>query len=134
MIIDDSVTLKNNAIGTNQKVLTTDAIDRNAAGTCLCGYPTFVCYLTAAIPSYTGGGSFSIMTAEEDTDSKYEAVLTVRIPTGSLADGKVGKIAQLDMPKENVKRYIRFQLDLDTAPTTGGNFEVLVVPNAARGL
>ena len=133
MIIDDSVTMAGNAIGTNQKVVTTNCIDRNAAGTCLCGFPTFVCYLTAAIPSFADGGSFSILTCDTEGGT-YEPVITVRIPKGSLADGKVGKIAQLDLPKENVKRYIKFQLDLDKAPTTGGSFDVFVVPNAARGL
>lgn len=133
MILDDSVTMKGNTIGTNQKVLTTDCIDRNAAGTCLCGYPVFICQLTKAIPSYAAGGSFSIMTCDTEGGT-YEAVMTVRIPKGTLADGKVGKIAQLDMPPEGVKRYIKFQLDLDSAPTTGGSFDVIIAPNAARGL
>lgn len=133
MIIDDSITIKGNAIGTSQAVTTADCIDRRAAGTCLCGFPTFACYLTQPIPNYAGKGSLTLCTCDTP-DGAYEDVKTVHIPTGTFAGGKVGKVAQIDMPKEGVKRYVKFRLDLSAAPTTGGVFEILAVPGAAVGL
>lgn len=138
MIIDDSIVLKNNAIGTSKAVTTENRIDKTAAGTCLDGFPTFVCYLTNAITladaaSYTGTGSLTLTTCDTETGT-YKDVMTVYIPNEKLANSAVGKIAQIDMPKENVKRYIKFRLDLSVAPATGGSFDILPVSGAAVGL
>lgn len=135
MIIDDSVSIKGTATATTAKTFTTaDCIDRTAAGSCLCAFPTFVCYATKAstLDEGTGNdGSFTITTCDTETGT-YRDVMTVYIPNGE--GGKVGKIAQLDLPVENLDRYIKFRLDLRSNPTAAGSFDVLVVPGAARGL
>ena len=61
---------------------------------------------------------------------------TVYIGNDKLANGRVGKIAQIDMPKENVKRFIKFRLDLSKAPdaSSTGAFDIIPVPGAAVGL
>lgn len=140
MIIDDSICIKGTTIGTKTAIPTADCIDKTAAGTCLDGFPTFACYLTAPITlassaSYDGTGSLTLTTCDTE-DGTYKDVVTVYIPDGVLANGKVGKIAQIDMPKENVKRFIKFRLDLSKAPdaSSKGAFDILPVPGAAVGL
>lgn len=140
MIIDDSICIKGTTIGTSKAVTTADCIDKTAAGTCLDGFPTFVCHLTAPITlasaaSYDGTGSLTLTTCDTD-DGSYVDVVTVYIGNDKLANGRVGKIAQIDMPKENVKRFIKFRLDLSKAPdaSSTGAFDIIPVPGAAVGL
>lgn len=133
MIIDDSVSIKGTAAGTSAKTFTTaDCIDRAAAGSCLCAFPTFVCYMTTAAVIATGtgnDGSFTIQTCDTENGT-YRDVMTVYIPNGKI--GGTGVVAKLDLPVENLDRYIKFRLDLRSNPTTAGAFDVLVVPGAAR--
>ena len=134
MIIDNSVTIKGTAVSTSVKTATTaDCIDRNAAGSCLCAFPTFVCYLDKdpAIATGTGNDGSLTITTCDTSDGTYRDVMTVYIPNGGV---KRGKVAQLDLPVENLDRYIKFRLDLRSAPTVAVNFDVITVPGAARGL
>jgi hypothetical protein len=136
MIIDDSVTLKGNALPETANVAsnTTDCIDRVAAGTCLTNKPTFVCYVVKGtkeptIPEDTVA-TFTMLTADE-ANGAYAPVASVY----ATVDKNVGAIAKLTLPPEGVKRFIKFSVAFNAAiSANGGTYEVLTVSGAAYGL
>lgn len=136
MIIDDSITLKGNALPETAAAatVTTDCIDRVAAGTCMTHKPTFVCYVVpkTTAPAITAGtvATFTLLTCDTENGS-YTPVTAVY----STVNKTAGVIAKLDLPVEGVKRFIKFSLSFNANVTANdGTFEVLTVPGTERGL